>query len=208
MNLDGFILAGGASSRMGTDKAQLVFGGQSALDRIAEQLSRVTTRVCIVGDREEGPSSSFPNVPDVHPRWGALGGIHAALRAAQSEWAAIVACDLPFVTSELLARFWSLADCDGAAAFEAVVPIQTDGRPQPLCALYRREPCLRRAEELIARGEHTPRALLAAVSTRWVQPQELSDLAGAENFFLNVNTPADYELALQILGEPRALRRR
>jgi molybdopterin-guanine dinucleotide biosynthesis protein A len=51
---------------------------------------------------------------------------------------------------------------------------------------------------LIAGGEHTPRALLANVKTRWVQPEELNDLPGAENFFFNMNTPEDYEQAKQI----------
>ena len=118
------------------------------------------------------------NVPDVHAQWGALGGLHAALSACSAAWAAVVACDLPFVTGDLFQRLALLR-----GDFDAVVPIQSDSRPQPLCALYRREPCLAQAEALIAIGERRPRALLAAVKTRWVKPAELEDLAGAVNFF-------------------------
>jgi molybdopterin-guanine dinucleotide biosynthesis protein A len=82
---------------------------------------------------------------------------------------------------------------------DAIVPIQPDGRPQPLCAVYRRDVNYEEVERLIATGEHTPRGLLAQVRTRWVDSQELADLPGAEYFFLNVNTPADYEVAKQIL---------
>jgi molybdopterin-guanine dinucleotide biosynthesis protein A len=206
MSVEGFILAGGASSRMGTDKSRLVFGGQSAIDRIADGLSAITGHIGLVGAHDEDRQSAFVNIPDIHEHWGALGGIHAALHASQAEWAVIVACDLPFVTGELFTRLWSLGKCD-APTFEAVVPIQADGRPQPLCALYRRESCLKKADELIGGGEHTPRALLAAVSTRWVQSEELSDLRGARHFFINVNTPADYERAKEILARSDAANR-
>jgi len=78
--------------------------------------------------------------------------------------------------------------------------VQADGRQQPLCALYRTELCLPVAAELIAAGERKPRALLAAVKTRWVPPEELDHLPGAANFFMNVNSPADYERALSATG--------
>lgn len=79
--------------------------------------------------------------------------------------------------------------------FQAVVPVQPDGRWQPLCALYRAAVCRERAEELIASGERRPRALLNQVSTRRVAFAELSDLQGANLFFTNINTPEDYENA-------------
>ena len=281
-DIDGFILIGGASSRMGADKAQLELGGQSFVERIAQALSSIADRVSVVGarqdaaqglhkpdrqgrqkarghpqkpdrrggqltrgqlqkpDRQGGQEArlglrNLSYVPDLIPSWGALGGIHAALKASQADWAVIVACDLPFVTGELFARLWLLRQrqhsssaggsspiADGARGpgstripaggspaslsallepFDAVVPIQTDGRAQPLCALYRREPCLTKAEELITGGERRPRALLAAVQTRWVKPDELADLRGADYFFTNINTPADYARAKEILGQ-------
>ena len=193
-DVDGFILVGGASSRMGTDKAQLVFGGQTSTERIAAELSAVASRRALVGARHDDRHHSFENVPDVHPRWGALGGIHAALGAGEKDWALIVACDFPCVTRELFHRLKSFV----SEEFDAVVPIQRDGRPQPLCALYRREACLIQAEKLIAQDEHTPRALLAAIKTRWIEFRELEDLAGADNFFFNVNTPADFERAKEL----------
>ena len=87
-------------------------------------------------------------------------------------------------------------------SIDSIVPIQPDGRPQPVCALYRRETCLPEIERLVSAGEHTPRALLANVRTRYVQFAELSDLPGAENFFLNLNTPEDFERAKWLAEEP------
>jgi molybdopterin-guanine dinucleotide biosynthesis protein A len=199
-DVQGFILVGGASSRMGADKSQLMFGRQTAVERISAELRSVTSHVSLVGSRQDHAEPGLKNIRDLHECWGALGGLHAALDACRTEWAAILACDLPFVTGDLFLRLLLLAQRTRREVFDAIVPIQPDSRPQPLCALYRREPCLQVAERLIASGEHMPRALLATVKTRWVEFQELADLANADHFFLNVNTPADYERATQLLA--------
>ena len=195
LDVEGFILVGGASSRMGADKTQLMFGGRTGIQRIAAEMAALTNGVRLVGSRDEAGDSGFENVPDVLDRWGALGGIYSALSACRAISAIVVACDLPLVTMDLFARLWQF----NSDTFDAIVPIQPDGRPQPLCAIYRRAVNSEEAARLIATGEHMPRALLAQVRTRWVEFRELADLPGAEHFFLNVNTPADYELAKQIL---------
>jgi molybdopterin-guanine dinucleotide biosynthesis protein A len=196
LDVEGFILVGGASSRMGSDKSQLEYHGVTAVERIAKALQSISTRISVVGSREGARRLDFTNIPDVHERWGALGGIHAALAACELSWAAIVACDLPLIEGELLLRLRSFAN----ESSEAVVPIQPDGRKQPLCALYQRQPCLAEAERLIESGQHTPRALLDRVKTRWVFFEEIADLQDADNFFLNVNTPEDYDLVKSILA--------
>jgi molybdopterin-guanine dinucleotide biosynthesis protein A len=197
LDVEGFILVGGASSRMGSDKAQLRFGAQTGVERIAGNLQSLAQQVRIVGSHDEFDASGFENVPDLLEHWGALGGIHSALKASRAKWIIVVACDFPLVTDALFARLWDFT----GESFDAVVPIQADGRPQPLCAIYRRETCSTELAKLIAAGEHTPRALLAQIRTRWVEFRELSDLTGAELFFLNVNTPDDYELARKILNQ-------
>lgn len=192
-DVQGFILVGGRSRRMGEDKAQLRLGSQTVLARIAAELSIETTSVTLVGAHNTYADVLLKIVPDVHREWGALGGIHTALTSAQA-WALVVACDLPFVTSQLFARLISLIDEN----VDAIVPVQSDGRPQPVCAVYRRDRCLPEVEALIGRGEHTPRALLANIRTRYVGPEALDDLAGAEKFFINVNTPEDFERARRL----------
>lgn len=199
-DVEGFILVGGQSSRMGSDKSQLVFGKQTGVERIAAALRPLTARVRLVGSHVQAEASGLENVPDTHERWGALGGICAALGACQSEWAVVVACDLPFVSSDLFHRLCQLAQQSDPQTLDAIVPIQPDERPQPLCAVYRRETCSETAKKLIAEGEHKPRALLAKVRTRWVEFRELADLPGSEHFFLNVNTSDDYERAVKALA--------
>ena len=186
--VEGFILAGGASSRMGEDKAQLVLGERNFVERIHSALSSIAGETSLVGTKSTRPTPlKLPTVPDVHVEWGALGGLHAALAASRADWAAVVACDLPYVTGELFVRLASLRD-----SFDAVVPVQPDGRLQPLCALYRAGVCREHAEELIAAGERRPRALVKVVRTRLVAFEELHDLGGASRFFTNINTPEEY----------------
>ena len=182
-----FILAGGESRRMGTDKSQLILDGQSFLERIASKLATITRNVVVVG-KPSAASVALQHIPDVYPQWGALGGVHTALAFGAAPWCLIVACDFPFVTAELFARLASLR-----GDFEAVAPVQSDGIPQPLCGLYQTGPCLERADQLINSGERKPLALLQSVRTRWVPFAELKDLPGAERFFDNINTPEDYD---------------
>ena|SRR5688572_22874787 len=170
---------------MGTDKSQLLIEDQTFVERIATILLTITDSVRLVGGRD---ISKLPTVADVYPQWGALGGLHAALSACRRDWAIVVACDLPFITSELVSYLGSLRGNN-----DAVVPIQQDGRPQPLCAFYRAETCARRATELIEAGRRRPLDLLESVNTRWIEFAEIANLDQAERFFVNINTPGDYD---------------
>ncbi len=176
----GFVLAGGQSRRMGKDKSQLLLNNKTFTEKISDTLLQITDSILVMrADR------------DIYPNWGALGGLHAALAACKREWAIVVACDLPFVTAQLLGYLSLLRD-----HHDAIVPLQADERPQPLCALYRIEPCLPRATELIETGHRRPRDLLELVNTRWVPFTELRNLDQAEKFFVNINTPEDYDDAV------------
>jgi molybdopterin-guanine dinucleotide biosynthesis protein A len=186
LQFQAFILAGGQSRRMGTDKSQLRIENQTFIDRIAESLLGVTDSITLVGAHR--PHPRLQSVADVYPGWGALGGLHTALTHCRREWAIVVACDLPLVSAELFKYLVSLR-----LNHEAVVPLQPDGRPQPLAALYRIEPCRRQATELIQAGQRRPLDLLELVNSRWVPFSELRNLAQAEKFFVNINTPDDYD---------------
>ncbi len=198
-SIEGFILVGGESRRMGTDKSRLMLEGESFVERVARELAAVTASVSIVGNNTAEIQINLPigvaRVPDIYPRWGALGGLHAALSASRSDWAMVVACDFPFVTRDLFRRLAGLRE-----DFEAVAPIQSDLIPQPLCTLYRVQACLAQAEHLINSGERKPIALLQSVRTRWVPFGELTDLTGSAHFFDNINTPEDYAQANEETG--------
>ena len=189
-DIEGFILAGGAASRMGTNKAQLKLTGRTFVAHISDALSSIASSTRLVGAGQESAAHGLRVVPDVYAQWGALGGVHAALHACRAEWALIVACDLPFVSAELFGRLASLR-----GNFDAIAPVQADGRPQPLCAIYRVAACRNPAQALIEKQERRALALLQTVRTRWAASEEFSDLQNAAILLMNVNTPEDYEQA-------------
>ncbi len=204
IDLEAFILIGGLSRRMGTPKHTLMFGATTATmmtARIAATLKAVTPhRVRLVAHGDEvldARLAQLNHVTDLYKERSALTGIHAALAHASAAWVAVVACDLPFVTSDLFARLASLH-----SGFDTVVPVDEARRAQPLCALYRRAACLASATALLDAGERRAGALLEIVTTRFVTHDELADLDAAISLFFNVNTPEDYERAreMQVLA--------
>jgi molybdenum cofactor guanylyltransferase len=113
------------------------------------------------------------------------------LKNTTETWAAISACDLPFASSELFQRLALFRD----EKFDAAVPRQTDGRPQPLCAFYRPEKCLPIIETMLCGTDWSLQNLLRQVRTRFIEFDEIGDLPNSELFFLNINTPEDYDRA-------------
>src|SRR3954471_23320778 len=142
MNIDSFILIGGRSSRLGRDKAVVEFGKQTLAQRafLTTTDALPTSRVTFVAANEvqfgiEAINAGGPFIFDLIPDRGPLGGLHAALAYARTPWIFVLACDYPFVTSELI-RFLTDKVSDNCGA---VVPKQDDGRLQPLCAFYKTE---------------------------------------------------------------------
>lgn len=205
--VEGFILAGGASSRMGRDKAGLRLQGKTFIEHAAAALAKITGgKISLVGnlpfDRLEinfsrGKILEMPVIADLQTKdaHAALVGLHAALARAESDWAAVIACDLPFVTEELFAR---LASFTGDENADAIVPLQPDGRAQPLCALYRRDRCLPAAENALNGENWKLQNFLRRINTRFIEFDKLADLPNSERFFLNVNTPEDFLAARKI----------
>ncbi len=195
---NGYVLAGGKSSRMKTDKAFLEIGGETFLTRAVKTLSSICqNRVKIVLNEAqtnfiEKLPDRVPHIIDVYENRGALGAIHAVLNDSQSEWVIILAVDLPRVTGEAIENLARIAF--ESKDFAAVVPIQMDGRPQPLCAVYRVEDCLPKLGNLLKEPTSASvRDFLKLVPTRFIGQDEFVTNAG-EDLFFNVNRPADFQM--------------
>jgi molybdopterin-guanine dinucleotide biosynthesis protein A len=188
----GFLLAGGKSSRMGTnvDKAFLEFGGQTLLDRGLQVLSSVCDHVAIVGDPAKFVNCESEKcesiVADIFPGCGPLAGIHAALVHSSTVLNLMLAVDMPFVSAELLAFLFAAAEHT-----EAVITLpRTRQGLQPLCAVYRRDFC-GAAEHALRAGKYKIDAAFSGMSVRLIEQGELAAAGFSEESFFNVNTPQD-----------------
>ena len=181
-----FVLAGGRSSRMGTDKALLRVGNLSLLERALQIAADLTSSPYIVGAKERYAGFG-ETVEDIYPGCGPLGGIHAALTATATDLNLILSVDMPLMNAEflrwLVARARATEDC-------IVVP-NVAGGVQPLCATYRRA-VARHAEEALRAGDYKVGRLFQRVPTTIVNEQEIVAAGFSPEIFRNINTPEEY----------------
>lgn len=195
----GAILAGGRNRRYGAHKALVELGGTRIIDRVADAVSVAASRVVVVANEPELYADIASEVrPDVQPGLGALGGIHTALRWARDadcDVALTVACDMPFVPGELLARL-----VDEADRTAATLPASDGPRGlEPLCAVYGTG-CLAAIEAAIARGDRAVVSFFEDVDLRVLDVETVARYGRAEDMFMNVNRPRDRVRAESILA--------
>lgn len=195
-NFTGYVLAGGKSSRMGSDKAFLEINGETFLNRAVKTLSPICENLIsiVLNNAQthfiEKLPRDVPYIFDTYEKRGALGGIHAALKNCQTKYAIILAVDLPLVTREAIEKLTEIAVSSNEFT-AAVVPQQTDGRLQPLSAVYHVGYCLPSLEKLLNENiSASARDFLHLIAPRYV-PQEKLTLNESKNIFLNVNRPGD-----------------
>ena len=190
MNLfQGFVLVGGKSSRMGADKFALKINGETFLERAVNTLKPICGNVKIVLNQTQNIETNCEIVRDIFTERGAPGGIHAALKNCDTKFAVILAVDLPFVTTEAIKKLCNeiLSEKD----FAAIVPRQTDGKLQPLCAVYRVKDCLPKVEETLSKTESASmRDFLETIDVLIIDEENLAE---HENIFLNINFKSEYE---------------
>ncbi len=173
----GWVLAGGRSRRMGTDKALVEVDGEALAARVARQIAPVCGTVSLVGDPAKYGALGYPVVADRFTGEGPLAGIEAALRTSAAEWNLIVACDMAELDAAMLeALFAGGADCNVAA--------YADGRFEPLCGVYRRR-CHAAILAAIEAGVRRVKDVLPGLGLRYVRV-ETSQIP-------NLNTPEDVE---------------
>jgi len=192
-----FILAGGKSTRMGTDKAFMTLNGRSLLERMLDLGQSVTPDVRIIGNAQKFAPFA-PTVEDVFQDCGPLGGIHAALRASSTELNLILAVDLPFVSPALLQ--YLITRAESAPDASATVPLAAGGW-QPLCAVYRRV-FADAAESALHKGRYKIDELFDVVQTQRIEAEELASAGFSPEIFRNLNTREDLEAAAEKLEAP------
>lgn len=170
----GILLTGGASTRMGFDKASLVVEGESLAVRVGRVLSRVARPVVEVGRGISGLRAVVEGVPGSGPLVAVAEGCRELQREGHCGPALVLACDLPFVNEEILSF---LANWPGVSS---VVPLVA-GVPQPLCARWSR-PHLDSIAAKVAEGERAMRSLLNDVHIVFVDEAQWARVASRRAF--------------------------
>ena len=186
------IQAGGESRRMGEDKALRPFLGRPLIQRVIDRVQPLADELLVTTNAPENYEFlKLPLVPDLIPGRGALGGLYTAIQAAQHDLVAILACDMPFASPELLAaqRDW-LADPE----IDAAIP-KTEGGTEPFHAIYRQSTCLLAIRTAIEADKWRVDAWFSRVKIRWVSPEEAARFDPLQLAFWNVNTPDEFKQA-------------
>ncbi|HXV22254.1 MAG TPA: formate dehydrogenase accessory sulfurtransferase FdhD [Desulfuromonadales bacterium] len=182
----GVILAGGESRRMGSDKSLLPLDGGRFIDHAYRTLAALFDEVLIVTNSPD-LYAGLPcrKVPDLYPLKGSLAGIHSALSHARTGKIFVVACDMPFLSAEVIRRL-----CARDAAADVVIPRSERG-VEPLHALYDTR-CLPAVEELLDAGEKKIVRFFPRVRVCEVPPAAFADCDPEGRSFRNINTPQEY----------------
>jgi molybdopterin-guanine dinucleotide biosynthesis protein A len=207
MKLLAAIQAGGQSRRMGTDKAWLAIHGQPMIERVLAAAQPVAQRLAIVISQTTPAPERYAALAarwqaalliDLHDRRGPLGGIETALRAcAAQESALILACDMPFLTTDFLRLL--IAHHSTPDISQLTVATDHGGRPQMLCGIYGRS-CLPCVEQMLADEVLRVDRLCAQVTTQQLAWADYAHLPEAERLLMNCNTKADLPDQLGFVG--------
>lgn len=189
--LYGLVLAGGASRRMGQDKASLSLHGRPQLEWVRDLLARHCDRVFTsirAGQHDDPLRRGQPVIVDTHDGAGPIAGIAAAQAAHPDHAWLVLACDLPFVDDACIETLVRHRDGRPVVAFAST----HDGLPEPLCAIY--EPASSAGVlAAIASGRNCPRKFILGTGVTLLQQPDPAALD-------NVNTPDELERAQGHIG--------
>ncbi|MGA7827294.1 MAG: formate dehydrogenase accessory sulfurtransferase FdhD [Geobacteraceae bacterium] len=180
------ILAGGSSARMKSNKALLPYSGELFIERIYRQLSALFSEVILVTNQPEH-YRFLPcrMVPDEFPGMGSLAGIHAGLKQSRTEHVFVVACDMPYLNSDLIRLM--VAQAPG---HDVVIP-ESDGGLEPLHAVYAKS-CLPEMEEALKSGTRKIVDCFDWSKVSVLSKEEIAALDPEFRSFRNINTPEEY----------------
>lgn len=197
-SIGGIILAGGHGSRLGgVNKALLEVGGRTNLERVLAVLGGLADDLVIVAnDRALAALSGVRLVLDAEPHGGVLPALAQGLAAARAELTIVVACDMPFLSPALLGDL-----VRRASTVDVVIPT-VEGRPEPMHAVYRREPCLTAIRAALAAGQRRMISFLDRVRVEQVPESELRARDPELRSLFNTNTPEDLALARELAARP------
>jgi molybdopterin-guanine dinucleotide biosynthesis protein A len=192
MEVTGIILAGGKSSRMGTEKGLQLLCGKPLISYAIEVLAGFCDRIFISSSSDAYQSFGYQMVADEYPGIGPMGGLYSALRKSKTEKNLVLSCDLPIVSRDLMA--FILQNAEG---YQVAVPWEGNRHYEPLCGFYDQS-VLEPMTEYIRNGNYKLPDLFEEIS---INKLIINDklVCFRENQFLNVNSKHDLERAENLM---------
>ncbi|MCR5673550.1 MAG: molybdopterin-guanine dinucleotide biosynthesis protein B [Lachnospiraceae bacterium] len=173
------ILAGGKSSRMGTDKALIRIGNERIINRISKELEGFSEIIVSAGSNRAYEDMGFHTVYDENVDIGPMEGIRQVLLNAKEEYVFICAADMPFISRELVEYMAGYISSD-----HDCYVIADEDHIHPLCAIYKKS-VLPVIEELIAGKRYRLREIFSLVSTKYIS---LDNTVFDKKIVRNINT--------------------
>lgn len=189
-NISGYILAGGKSSRMGSDKGLMLLNKKAVIQHAIEQLEKSVKNIFIISNNIEYEKFRFEVIPDLIKDIGPAGGIYTALKHTHTNQNFIMSCDMPFVTTSAINFLLEKADSS-----QINLAIHKN-KIEPLFGLYSKD-CLAKWEKLILQNIIKLQTLVTHFNLQKIDFDQ-NDLFG-DKLFLNLNTKKDFERALSQL---------
>jgi molybdopterin-guanine dinucleotide biosynthesis protein A len=131
-HITGIILAGGKSSRMGTDKGFLKLNGKTFVQHSIDALTPLVSKIIIVSDHEKYDSLGYQRITDTVKNAGPISGILSGLEASKTNYNFILSCDIPLITTAVLKQLLSAYSPD-----KTIIQAESNGKSMPLIAFYK-----------------------------------------------------------------------
>jgi molybdopterin-guanine dinucleotide biosynthesis protein A len=191
------ILAGGASRRMGRDKALIQIEGIRLLDYVYSKCQELFSEIIIVTNQpQQFVDYQTPVVADEIPGIGSIGGLYTGLKRASNYYSFCVACDMPFLNPKLIAHL-----IEKRHTSDVVIP-RTRAGFEPLHAIYSKR-CIEPLKKFIEKGDLKISNLLAEVKVRYCSEEEIKKFDPSLLSFMNVNTKKElFKIQQMVKGIP------
>ncbi len=180
--ITGIILAGGKSSRMGTDKGLLLLNGKSMVEIIADTLKSIISQIIIISNGNNYDNLGYKVYADIIKNCGPMGGVYTGLSYSNTEKNLFVSCDMPFLTKEIVELI-----TENSKDAQITIP-EHEGKLEPLCAVYDRS-SRAKFEELLRTGEWRLQGALKYFNVKKII---VAENVSGNQCFTNINTPDEF----------------
>ncbi|RIA09924.1 molybdenum cofactor guanylyltransferase [Flavobacteriaceae bacterium MAR_2010_72] len=161
-DITGIVLAGGKSSRMGTDKGFLKLDNVTFMERLIETLKPFVNEIMIVSNNDKYEQFGYKRLDDCIKDAGPLAGLYTGLYHSKTEYNLVLSCDVPFVNSKILSVLF-----EGVDPASEVIQLESEGKTMPLIAIYKKQ-CLQRCLDLLHDGERRLQVAVEQFKTKTI----------------------------------------